>query len=48
LLDNPELAFMQGMSNDVSAMIGINALGGEEVEEDSNESLMNSHRRSRS
>lgn len=52
MLDNPELVMMhgqrQGTSNDIATMMGLNAIGGEELEEDSSDSLINSHRRSRS
>ena len=52
MLDNPELVMMhgqkQGMSNDIATMMGLNVIGGEELEEDSTDSLINSHRRSRS
>lgn len=52
MLDNPELVKMhgqrQGMSNDVTSIMGMNVIGGEDLEEESTESLINSHRRSRS
>jgi hypothetical protein len=35
MLDNPELVMMhgqrQGMSNDIATMMGLNAIGGEEL-----------------
>lgn len=47
-----DLSFMSGvragLSNDATAMMGLTNIGGGDLEDDSNESLLNSHRRSRS
>ena len=52
MLDNPELVMMhgqrQGMSNEIATMMGMNIIGGEDLDQESTDSLINSHRRSRS
>jgi hypothetical protein len=41
-------AIRGGLSNDATALLGLNDIGGENLEDDSTDSILNSHRRSRS
>ena len=53
MMENVDLSFIQGArggrSNDVAGIMGMNVLeGGDDLEDDSQDSVLNSHRRSRS